>query len=523
MENSNTDIFSILRIPAQYRQAYHIESLMRLTLNVDFFTRLSTEHNFAEIHRDCCKVMTLEEYSESDFIINFGDKGEKFYIILTGSVSVKTPIDKKVKLSKSSVKKLEKILNQVSSSSSDQELQEESFRRGKKIKIKLPNFANNRKNHSENQDGLSAEEKELLGYFKNIESFKANEMFEKVKNAQNEEIFVELTDFMEIGILYEGSSFGELALIKGAVRSASVQAREKSSFLVMKHNDFKRILGAVSEKKLTNQVKFLQKVQYFHAWSKSALTKIAYFMETIKFKKNQVIYKEGDPASGVYFIKSGEIVIEKRKPDKPIIKSPVFSSSPKNFLQKSYRKIKTDTDLKIIIKSRFEAFGGFEPINYMSHRIYSTVCSSSTCEVLFITRSSFLNRVPHLDLIKPMILEENERIIERFAEINEKEKKNELKSLTPTILNKNEGAFHTNVSKIFKLSSNGAKSLTRVNNLSANRFLRKLTKNEIEEAVNGRASHMRMYGSKIHILNSSFGSYLKKQFNHINLLGISPH
>ena len=504
MENSQIDIFSILRIPSGLRSTQHIEALMRLTQNVQFFTKLSSEHNFTEIHRDCCKVMTLEEYSESDFIVNFGDKGEKFYIILTGSVSVKTPVNKQTKISKASAKKIEKILFQPADSNSESELPDENPKKAGKMRVKP-------KKNTENIPSLNNEEKELLNYFKSIDILKVTEIFEKVKNGESEVIEVELSDFLEIGILYEGTSFGELALIKGKERSASVQAREKSSFLVMNKKDFNKILGAVSEKKLANLVKFLQRVQYFQAWSKSALTKIAYYIEAIKYKKNQIIYKEGDSADGLYFIKDGEVVIEKRIQNKPSEFFPIFSSSPKNFSQKLFNKIKPESNMKIIIKSRFEAFGGFELLNQQT-RFYSSICTSSTCEVLFMSRTNFLNRVPYLDLIKPIIIEENDRITERFYEIIEKDKKmQEIKSKTPTLLDRSEGVVLSSIPRFIKISSSCIKNLPKLSKSPASRFLRHLTKNEVEEAVNGRSSGMRIYGSRTHIINSSFGNYIKRQ------------
>ena len=506
MESSQVDIFSILRIPSGLRSSQHIEVLMRLTQNVQFFTKLSSEHNFTEIHRDCCKVMTLEEYSESDFIMNFGDKGEKFYIILTGSVSIKTPVNKRIKISKASVKKLKKVMFQTSES----ELPEEKPNKGGKMTIRL-------RKYTENTPYLNTEEKELLDYFKSIDILKVSEIFERVKNAETEVIQVELGDFIEIGILNEGTSFGELALIKGKERSASVQAREKSSFLVMNQKDFIKILGAVSEKKLANVVKFLQRVQYFQAWSKSALTKIAYYFEPIKYKKNQIIYKESDSADGLYFIKDGEVVIEKRIQNKPAEIFSIFSSSPKNFTQKPQLKTKPDNSIKIIIKSRFESFGGFELFNQQT-RFYSSICASSTCEVLFMNRSNFLNRVPYLDLIKPIIIEENDRITQRYYEIIEKDKKQqENRNKTPTLLDRSEENVLTSLPKFIKISSSCVKNLPKLSKSPAGRFLRHLTKNEIEEAVNGRSSCMRIYGSRTHMINSSFGNYLKRQLVPINL------
>ena len=113
---SDEEIYSILRIPVRFRTKKHIQTLMSITESVTFFRKIFEEHNSSVVHEKCCETMTLEEYSESDVIINFGEVGDKFFIIFKGSVSVMVPTTQTITLKASEA---EKYKNPVSDSDSD--------------------------------------------------------------------------------------------------------------------------------------------------------------------------------------------------------------------------------------------------------------------------------------------------------------------------------------------------------------------------------------------------------------------
>ena len=488
---------------------------MRHTQNVQFFKKISTEDNFLEIHRECCKSMTMEEYSAEDFIFNFGEKGEKFYIILTGSVSVKMPADKTFIVNQVTINKIEELL--FAPPESPEFLNESEIEPIRKPRATLNLSSNVAKilrsltvSKGVHEVALRDEERKLFELLKQKSVLEQRSFIRNVRDSGSDNYEAEIRDFAEIGILYAGSAFGELALISDKPRSASIQARERCSFLVLTKSDFKKILGVISENKLSLIVKFLQKIQYFHSWSKSSLTKIAYYLESLKFKKNQSIYRENEPVEGVYFIKDGEIIIEKKQ----VIKSEspsVFSSSPKNFIPKVLKKPKLINEFKIVIKSKYEAFGGFEVCERENRRMFSAICNSSTCEVLFMKKDSFLTRVPNIENIKNIINEEHKRIVDMFDDLVEKEEvQKDFRNFTPTGTEKIEFAGLSTNWKV-KNSSTCKRVLPSLNKSTQGRYLRKLTKQEIDDAVNGRSSVMRKYGSKCNIVNSSFNGTKRRQ------------
>ncbi len=51
---------------------------------------------------------------------------------------------------------------------------------------------------------------------------------------------------------------------------------------------------------------------FLQSWSKNALVKLQYALETKTYLRNSVIYKEGEPSTNVYIIKSGEFEMLKK-------------------------------------------------------------------------------------------------------------------------------------------------------------------------------------------------------------------
>ena len=536
MDTSIFDIQSILRIPASLRSPSHVDCLTRLTQDVQFFLRITSEQKSSQVHRECCKVMHLEEYSEDEIIFNFGDRGEKFYIILTGSVSVKLPAKRMVFVSKHAVNRIEKLLDDVKEDSCE-EGQNEGLKKEGHLTVDVGQVMNAIKGQNKVERDLtsrtailSAEEKTLLFLFKKKVKEEQKILLSAVKHSESDKLELEFEDLNEIGTLFSGGSFGELALISDRPRSATIQVREKSSFLVLNKSDFTRILGDIAEKKMTSTISYLQKVPYFHSRSKAALVRMAYYFQTKTFRKDRVIYKELDPVDGIYLIREGEVMLMKKK----IIRFKsvsAFESSPTGFLAKQPRKVSETVQVKLIIKGSFDGFGGFEVIKSQCLRSYSCVCSSITCELLFMPKSIFLSRVPHLDLFKEMILNDHARIMQRFEESSEQVcmmiDKEELegskgdkgskgnkgnkgsnasfaelgdsRSLTPTVVKGKSFITTPACRSVFKKKSTSQ----RVKSLDRASAFRKLTKKEISEAVNGRSSIMKRYGSRLSV-NSSF-------------------
>ncbi|CAG9311606.1 unnamed protein product [Blepharisma stoltei] len=401
-------ITQILQIPSRLRNNEDIAYLMSLTSQIDFFKKITEEEKSSEIHKACCQVMKVEERNSGDVIVNFGEKGYNFYIVLSGSASVNIPTKKKVKITLSDAEryKLKNIFLTLDLEEDD--VSEISFdsknkkRREAKILnkvdlISLTTAIQEKKNEdSDNQqinefckindlfqDKLDEEKKIILEFLSK-------------QNPEAKVVEIETEALAKVSIIKEGESFGELSLITNKPRAATIIVEEKIILGVLSKPNFKKILGNLAEKKLTEKIDFLQALPMFSNWSKIALYKLGPYFSRVIFKKNQFVYKEGDPANTVYFVKSGEFKITKIHSE---LKGVVDTSSLEiknngrsnngavlrlvNMRKKSIQK-----QLQLVIKGKNEMIGMEEVLENFDKRIHSCQCISDESEVFCISRDN---------------------------------------------------------------------------------------------------------------------------------------
>lgn len=407
------------------------EVLFNLTANVKFFQKITEEHKSSEIHRECCEVMTIENFEKNDVVIHFGDIGEKFYIILTGSATILIPSKKKLKITiqefidyqKRFKSSSSESLSSSHSSGSDSHIFNNDLQENKKsnpvsinindisIQFNYPNKSND-----------SADEESMIQklFKKKLIKEKKKEILKLAKQSNQDFIEFDVNRMEETGILKEGDSFGEYALISNRPRAATVVAREHLVLLVLKKSQFKSILGSLSEKKTAVHIKFFQSLQYFSNLSNNALSKLTYLFQIQQFSNKQVLFAQDQPTNGLYFIKEGEFMLTQRcykeNPDK---KAYDFQSSQDRPSDKWVKLPRIKKDLKVIIKGKNESVGGFEVLRLKSHRMFTCTCISGRSEVYFLPIEHFWTKIPNVDQIKILLEQENIRLANRLLDINE--------------------------------------------------------------------------------------------------------
>ena len=112
-----------------------------------------------------------------------------------------------------------------------------------------------------------------------------------------------MINFIEILTLGPGKSFGELALIKSANRSARIVWVEDWKFAVLNKDLYQNVLRKIDEQNKEDKINFLKQIPFLAHWSKNALGKLYYAIEVVPCIRGQKIIKEGDPAEYIYLIK----------------------------------------------------------------------------------------------------------------------------------------------------------------------------------------------------------------------------
>ena len=105
----------------------------------------------------------------------------------------------------------------------------------------------------------------------------------------------------------QGAGFGELALIYNDKRSASIQALEDCETYTLDGVLFKSIIIKSSMQKRSEIAGFLNSIKLFDKLDQERKLKLSDGLQTLKFDKDQFIFKEGDTGEEFFIIEQGEV------------------------------------------------------------------------------------------------------------------------------------------------------------------------------------------------------------------------
>jgi CRP-like cAMP-binding protein len=77
-----------------------------------------------------------------------------------------------------------------------------------------------------------------------------------------------------------GGSFGEMALMNSAPRTASIRCVSSAWLGILDKSDYSSILGKYDIKLLDSKVKFIRKISLFKKWSKISVSRLIFQLST---------------------------------------------------------------------------------------------------------------------------------------------------------------------------------------------------------------------------------------------------
>mmetsp|Transcript_37764 Transcript_37764/g.97432 ORF Transcript_37764/g.97432 Transcript_37764/m.97432 type:complete len:325 (-) Transcript_37764:1181-2155(-) len=110
-----------------------------------------------------------------------------------------------------------------------------------------------------------------------------------------------------------GMSFGELALLYGAPRAATVKATSDCECWALDRDTFRRILVSSAFKKQQQYEGFLDKVEILGELTKYEKFRIAEVLQPEQFTDGETILTEGDQGNTFYIIEEGTVVCSRKK------------------------------------------------------------------------------------------------------------------------------------------------------------------------------------------------------------------
>ncbi|XP_076447475.1 cAMP-dependent protein kinase regulatory subunit isoform X1 [Babylonia areolata] len=113
----------------------------------------------------------------------------------------------------------------------------------------------------------------------------------------------------------EGGSFGELALIYGTPRAATVKAKNDVKLWGIDRDSYRRILMGSTIRKRKIYEDFLSKVSILENLDKWERLTVADALEPVQFEDGEEIVKQGEPGEDFFIILEGSAAVLQRRAD----------------------------------------------------------------------------------------------------------------------------------------------------------------------------------------------------------------
>ncbi|XP_038115882.1 cAMP-dependent protein kinase type I regulatory subunit isoform X1 [Culex quinquefasciatus] len=124
------------------------------------------------------------------------------------------------------------------------------------------------------------------------------------------EVFVNSEQVTTIG---EGGSFGELALIYGTPRAATVRAKTDVKLWGIDRDSYRRILMGSTIRKRKMYEEFLSRVSILESLDKWERLTVADALEPVTFEDGETIVKQGEPGNDFYIIVEGCATVRQKR------------------------------------------------------------------------------------------------------------------------------------------------------------------------------------------------------------------
>ena len=243
-----------------------------LSKTFHYFTKLKNEDSQLKVEK-LTKVCKLQKTKKGDSIINFGEIGDKFYIVLEGMVEIFKPVYVEITATP----------------------------------IEFMNTLNKMRKLDDTDLKYNRIKEKNKAFFDALED-KAN-FFTLNNTMKYKQVFI-IENEEKLGEFGEGFSFGEIALIKKAPRNATIRAKEDCILLTIDKDDYNKALLEFQKKKLSQDIEvFLKNFSFLRHFSHDKIITLFNFLKTKEIFKGDYLYKQNMEDDSIYFISYGTFSI----------------------------------------------------------------------------------------------------------------------------------------------------------------------------------------------------------------------
>lgn len=413
-----SEIIEALKKPFDGRREADYKLLQKFTIRLDFFQKLDKKSSNGpnNTHKECCKVMNLQEFEKDQMIIKHGDEPECFYVILSGDCLVLVPKPDSFRIAcKHAISHIQTLCSTVHNHMDTPNINQELMT---KIVNEQP------EDFQEYADAFLAMEDNKIVYKPEYLKIALGgiEINESAKN----EYFNAKTGvitYFSVASLPSGKVFGEMGLLQNKPRAATIIAKNSVSQALINKVDYHKILMSLDRYKLDKKINFLEDKVFKFGLYCDFRKRLPFFFTKVKMTTGMHIYKQGDLDRSLYIIKRGECLIYKNVP-KP---KNVIGTYNKTVAKNESQLRKDFTKKEKIHISRIgegEYFGECEFVNDLMSRQYSVVCTSKNGVLFKLAEADFLmfcQKIPHFEKMIIEKLEEREKTRQETVEKNAKQ------------------------------------------------------------------------------------------------------
>ena len=269
------NLIELLKMPQMKRSKSDSRLIQNyLCQNFDYFKKLTQDPDGKEKIPKIIAVLNYETFRKDEHIIHFGEIGDKFYILLSGTVSIYKPSPKNVNMT------LHDYVDYL---------------------VKIRDLEKNLIKFERVQNYNSSIDRVKLLVI-NYNTSKLPYSNKKIPVVIEEERFI-----LKLG---PGTSFGEMALIKNETRNANIIANENCELVSIDKVDYRKIIKDIEEQRINSKLKnFKLDYPYFQEWPGNRCYRLLSSFAIDYYSRGDYVYKQNSLSNFIYFIKKGEFEV----------------------------------------------------------------------------------------------------------------------------------------------------------------------------------------------------------------------